>query len=265
MSDDEPIDDERSEWWRSFYDEAFADAVLMNDDAAEAQAAFLVEALELERGARVFDQCCGTGRLVLPLARRGLDVVGADLAEAYVARARERAGAEGLACDLRVADAFTHVVDPPCDGAFNWHTSFGYARDDAKNVEMLRRAYESLRPGGRFALDFPNVAGVMRGFQGAIVQRATVEQGTGAQGELLVVRESTLRLDEGLLDQRWTYVSPSGARHERRGATRLYLPHELRRLTEEAGFVDVRTFGDLDSSPVTLASPRSVVLARRPA
>lgn len=246
-------------WWDSLYDEHLADVLLERDAAAVAPVVeFLWRQLGLGPGARVFDQCCGIGSLALPLAARGLRVVGCDLAAGYIARAQASARAQGLELDLQVADAFTFVPNRPCDGAFNWWTSFGYSRDDARNLEMLRRAWESLRPGGVFALDTMNVPGVLHGF----ARRVNLARET-PQGLITLERESALDLERGLLHKRWTYDLPGGGGVTHDSTVRLHTPWELEALLRAAGFTAVEFVGDPMGGPLVLESPRCIALARR--
>ncbi len=251
---------EATGWWTTLYDDALADVLLDAADPAETEATaeFLVRALELAPGARVFDQCCGTGRLSIPLARRGFEVTGVDLIEAYVARARAAAERAGVVARFHAGDAFAWTPEAPCAGAFNWWTSFGYADDDATNVRMLARAHDALRPGARLALDFHNVAGLLRGFREHVVTRRQT-----AAGELVLLRESRVDLPRGRLEKRWCFFHPDGRRSAHDSAVRLYLPTELARLLEAAGFVDVRFCGDVRGGPLELDSERCIALARR--
>jgi SAM-dependent methyltransferase len=248
-------------WWETLYDEHCADVLLERDDPAEVErtVAFLIDALALDPGGRVFDQCCGIGSLAVPLAARGLEVIAVDQCEAYIARARRDAAARGVTVALHVADAFAFVPDRPCDAAFNWWTSFGYATDDRDNARMLSRAFEALRPGGRFALDVPNLAGVLRGFQPHVVTRRRTPR-----GEVLLVRESTVDLAAGALDKRWTYVLPDGRRVEHRSRLRLHLPHTIAELAAGVGFTDVTLLGGVDGAPLALDSGRCLLVATRP-
>ena len=248
-------------WWEPLYDDVLADVLLARTDPAElaATVAFLVELLHLEPGDRVFDQCCGIGSTSLPLARRGLAVIAFDQAPGYVERARRDAEAAGLELELRVADAFEHVVRPACRAGFNWWTSFGYADDDARNAAMLRRAFESLEPGGRFALDFMNVPGVLRAFE-----RHTVTRRDTVAGEVVLLRESAIDASAGALGKRWTWFLPDGRRVERTSRVRLYLPNTLVEMLRACGFADVELFGSVDTEPLDLDSPRCICVARRP-
>ena len=246
-----------SDWWSELYDDLLAEVLLDGTSDAEVDATvrFLVEALALAPGDRVFDQCCGVGRLAIPLARWGAEVVGVEQSARYIERARERARAAGVAPELTVGDAFAHVPSRPCAAAFNWWTSFGYLPDDDANARMLRRAYEALAPGGRFALDMPNVPALLAAFRPHEVTR---------RGEVLLLRESRLDLSRGLLHKRWTFVAPDGRRVERPSTIRLYTPDRLAALVEGVGFTGARVLGGVDGRPIALDSPRCIVVARRP-
>jgi len=247
----------RAPWWQTFYDENLADMLLEKTSAAEIAFAadFLIQTLALRDGDHVLDQCCGSGRLTWEMARRSYVMRGMDLIPCYIARAQSREPAGDNAPRFEVADAFVFKAEPPCHAVFNWWTSFGYADDDATNTLMLRRAYESLRPGGRYALDFMNVPGLYRHFLPHVVTRC---------GEVTLIRESTLDLAANVIRKQWTYFQPDGRRVVHHSAVRLYDPAALRRLFESAGFDEITFFGDVDASPLTLNSPRCIITARRP-
>ncbi|MBI3724482.1 class I SAM-dependent methyltransferase [bacterium] len=255
MSEHEP-------WWVSLYDELVLEMLIAHRDPAEIEqtVAFLEERLAIRAGDLVFDQCSGIGTLGIALAERGARVVGVDQARAYVERARREAEARSLDCAFFQGDAFEAVPARGCGAAFNWATSFGYAPDDRANARMLERALEALAPGGRFALDTMNVAGVLRDFQEHVVtKRETTE------GELVLSRESKIDLARGVIDKRWTFFLPGGERVERSSSVRLYLPHSLREMLERAGFEDVSLHGSVRGEALELDSPRCIAVARRPA
>src|SRR5262249_49923554 len=56
-------------------------------------------------GLKVLDVACGAGQTALPLARKGCQVTGLDLAANLVEAARKRAQAEGLAIQFDEGDA----------------------------------------------------------------------------------------------------------------------------------------------------------------
>lgn len=250
-------------WWALLYDELLAELMFDGADPAEAAetVALLRRAAVLWPGARVFDQGCGNGRLALPLLAEGAVVEGVDLIPAYTAAAAQRAQAAGLASGARfwAGDIAEALPSAPCDLALSWWTCLGYAPTDAENLRPLQRAFEALRPGGTYAIDTMNAAQVLRAFLPSVERRQA-----RPEGELRLVRESWIDLPAGVLHKRWRWALPEGATRERDSAVRLYLPHEWARLLGEAGFVDLRFFGDLSGGPLTEDSPRCIIFARRP-
>ena len=244
-------------WWVDFYD-LWLEAVLLDGTGAsttERTVDFLLATLDLGPGDVLYDQCCGNGRLSIPLAGRGLCVHGLDQASEYIERAKARALEAGVAADFVCGDAFEAVVGPS-DAVINWWTSFGYAKEDAQNLKMLQRARDSLRPGGKFALDFINVPGLLSRFAPAVVDRLS-----RGEEEILLLRESRLDLAYGTLHKRWTYVLPDGAQQVHHTAVRLYMPRDLADMLGQVGFANPVFYGDLDRSPLGLESPRCIVVA----
>jgi SAM-dependent methyltransferase len=94
-------------------------------------------------GQPALDLACGTGRLLLPLLRAGLDVDGCDISADMLALCREQAARERL--EPRLYTQASHELDLPrayrtiyiCD-------SFGIAG----GTTALRRCYQHLAPGG---------------------------------------------------------------------------------------------------------------------
>jgi SAM-dependent methyltransferase len=114
----------------------------------EQEVGFLVDALALEPGMRVLDVGCGPGRHARALAARGIDVVGLDVSERFVALARDGAPdhATFVCGDARCMgfDAEFDAVISLCQGAFGLVPG--------EDGEVLRRMVAALRPGGRGAM-----------------------------------------------------------------------------------------------------------------
>jgi SAM-dependent methyltransferase len=105
-----------------------------------------------ERGQPALDVACGTGRLLVPFLRAGLDVDGCDVSADMLALCREVAAREGLVPNLY--EQAIHELDLPrtyrtivvCGG-------FGLGATRDQDLEGLRRLHAHLEPGGTLALD----------------------------------------------------------------------------------------------------------------
>src|SRR5262245_36386130 len=95
-------------------------------------------------GKRALDYGCGHGMAAVVMARRGAAVSAFDLSEDYLAEARRRAAANGVAIDFRAADA--HRL-PFADESFDavWGNAILHHLDLSIAARELWRV---LRPGG---------------------------------------------------------------------------------------------------------------------
>ena len=109
----------------------------------------LAEALDLRAGQKVLDIAAGNGNATLAAARRWCEVTSTDYVESLLARARQRAEAEGLKVNFQKADA---EALPFADSSFDAVLStFGgmFSPDQGRAAsEMLRVC----RSGGRIGL-----------------------------------------------------------------------------------------------------------------
>ena len=114
---------------------------------------FLLPRLGLDGGGRLLDAGCGPGRHSLEFARRGVDVVGVDVAPRFVDLAREAAAAEGLSAGFRLGDLRTLDVEEDFDAVVTLcQGGFGLAGGDPEaDRDILSRLVRALRPGGRLA------------------------------------------------------------------------------------------------------------------
>ena len=109
----------------------------------------LAEALDLRAGQKVLDIAAGNGNATLAAARRWCEVTSTDYVESLLARARQRAEAEGLKVNFQKADA---EALPFADSSFDAVLStFGgmFSPNQGRTAsEMLRVC----RSGGRIGL-----------------------------------------------------------------------------------------------------------------
>jgi SAM-dependent methyltransferase len=109
----------------------------------------------------ILELCCGTGRVAIPLARSGFDIVGVDLFPAMLDRLRERLGSEPEPVAKRVTLVQQDVAKLSLDRndfglvilAFN---SLLCLTDFDAQINTLQGARRHLVRGGRIAVDAIN-------------------------------------------------------------------------------------------------------------
>jgi SAM-dependent methyltransferase len=104
-------------------------------------------------GGPVLELGVGSGRIAVPVAAAGIEVVGVDLSAGMLEVARESAALAGVAVDLRHGD----MRDPPVDGEFPLviapFRSLLHMETDADRRAALHAVGEHLVPKGRFVFD----------------------------------------------------------------------------------------------------------------
>ncbi|MBU7008147.1 class I SAM-dependent DNA methyltransferase [Phosphitispora fastidiosa] len=105
------------------------------------------------RADRIADLACGTGNTTLPLAARGYEVYGIDIAPAMLAKARQKAGEQGLAAVFLEQDMRDLELPVPMDLVTSYHDGLNYIISPDDLCLVFKKAYRSLRPGGLFIFD----------------------------------------------------------------------------------------------------------------
>lgn len=232
----------------------------------------------VEAGQPALDAACGTGRLLVPYLRAGLDVDGSDISEDMLDHARERVVREGLPAPALYAQAM-HELELPrryrtvlvCGG-------FGLGGQRAHDAEGLRRIYAHLEPGGTLVLDneVPYAGGdwgYWRSGERQGLPRPWRDQGdrrTLADGSEIELRTRLVDVDP--LAQRVAFDMRALlwrgdellAEEESSIAMTVYFTHELELMLERAGFVDVELRAGYEERAPTRDDDFVVFVARKP-
>jgi len=221
-------------------------------------------------GGSVLELACGTGRVLLPLARAGYDITGLDLSPYQLAVAKRKLAAEDEEVRKRVC-----LLEGDMS-AFGVGERFGLIIIPARAFQCLleradqRRCLEAcaahLRPGGLLAIDVFNPR----------LSRLTAEGGVEESGEEypgvdgVTVRE-TGHTDYDLANQsmvwhsRYECTAAEGAVtvHQCVLPLRYFFRFEMEWMLEACGFEVEALYGNFDRSPFTAESPEMIFVARR--
>jgi SAM-dependent methyltransferase len=106
---------------------------------------------ELADGGPALELGIGTGRIALPLSRRGVDVQGVELSPAMVARLRAQPGADGIG--VTVGDFARLTAERTFAVVYLLRNTITNLTTQDEQVECFRTAAAQLAPGGRFVVE----------------------------------------------------------------------------------------------------------------
>lgn len=232
--------------------------------------AFYVEETQRHDGP-ILELACGTGRVLIPIARAGQQVVGGDRSEQMLERCRIKVAAEppdvrervtlvaADMCNIDLAERFAAVIMP--------FRPFQHLVSVGEQLACLDGVRRHLATGGRLIFDVFNpdlrriAAPSMDEFDD--VPETTLPDGSRFHrtGRLAQVHRTLQVNDVELI----YYITPPGGATQRRVHAfkmRWFLRYELEHLLARAGFEITALYGDFSRAPLVDESPEIIVIAR---
>ena len=230
--------------WASVYDEQVG-----SQDPAPA-----VEFLAQRAGdGPVLELAIGTGRIALPLARRGIRVEGLDASAAMVERLRSKPGGEAI--PVLLGD----MAQVPLTGPFTlvylvFNTLFGLLTQ-VRQAECFRGVARVLAPGGRFVIEcfVPDLTRFDRG-QGVMARAVTEDSAT-----IEVSRHDAVAQRVTIQD----ITFDAAGVHLRPVAIRYAWPAELDLMAGQAGLTLAERYGGWDAQEFHAGSAQHVSVYQR--
>jgi SAM-dependent methyltransferase len=222
--------------------------------------------LAREASGPVLDICCGTGRILLPGLKAGVDIEGLDLFAPMLDTLRRKAREFGLKPRLHQADMssfdlprhFALIMIP-----FN---AFGHNMTQEAQIRCLSLCRQHLLPGGLLAFDtfFPSLAIIGTPQNTRVLEGEMPHPTTGLPMRMFDTRsfdrvaqvqhsinELELLDAEGRVQQ--VYRSEMRLRY--------IFKNEMELLLRAAGFARFEIFGDFDRRPLTREDDAMIVEA----
>lgn len=241
----------------SFTDPAFVEIYEQIDGDRTIDMEFYLEIASKARGT-VLEAGCGSGRILLNIAQRGIMIEGFDPSQAMLDVLKERAKKTGATLNVWQGDfstiksKYATVISP-----FN---SLMHLLDQDAQIDAFKRVYQSLETGGTFAFDIVNpytldIYDDSRQFESSFTragsdttteiwrwfEHAPISQ-TGSYHREFVSDDETLH---SVIDFRWSY------------------PSEIALLLRMSGFTSFEVFGGFNVEDLTDDATSQVWIARK--
>ena len=248
----------KADWWRDIFNANYlrTDGDVVEDpDITEADIDAFLELVDVGRDACILDLCCGQGRHLLELARRGFsNLYGVDRSHYLISRAKRVARQQGFVATFREGDARKlRFREDTFDLIYLAGNSFGYFESAEDDIVVLGELRRLLKPAGQLLIDFTDGDFLRDNFE--------ARSWEWIDKDYFVCRERTLSKDNARL------ISREVITHTRKGvvadqfyAERLYNADQIGALLAENGF-DV-----LEARPMSTVSKRNQdlgMMARR--
>lgn len=200
----------------------------------------------------IVDLGCGSGLWAEQLIRGGYSVFGIDISEAMIRLARRRAPR----AEFRIGSLFDFDL-PPCSGVTSLGECVNYLFDPNNDrqalIQLFRRVYDALIPGGVFIFDVAE--------PGQVAEGKTISGFTEGEDWMVLVEKKEER---GMLTRRIITFRKSGNHYRRSDEThcqQLYKSTDVARELRRAGFRvgRIRSYGEHP-----LLKARAGFIARKP-
>lgn len=219
-------------------------------------------------GGRVLEVMCGSGRLLVPLARAGLRLAGVDISGAMLALARERLQAAGVLERVELLEADIRVRAPqgPFGLAIVAVNSFMHLAGAADQLAALERVHAALAPGGLLAIDLFNPdPRTLAEQNGALILDKAFTLPDGARVQKFVAQQADLA--EQISYVTFIYDEIDARGQVRRSALpftmRWVYRYELEHLLARAGFALEAVYGSYDLDEYSGTSDLMLAVARK--
>jgi SAM-dependent methyltransferase len=235
---------------------------------------FFVQAAR-QSGGPVLELGAGTGRVLIPTARAGIDITGLDSSSAMLDRCRENLRTETAAVRSRITLAEGDLRTFGLKKQFSLITTpfrpFQHLLTVADQLSCLERVRQHLAPDGRFILDIfnpslPNLTADNMGQELGEEAVAVLPDGRRAVRRIKIVDRDLI--NQIIRSEIVYYVTHPDGRKERlvQPLAMRYLFHwEVEHLLARAGLAVEHIYGDYDRSPFGEKHPGELIFVTRPA
>ena len=215
-------------------------------------------------GGPVLELGCGSGRVLAALAGQVASVVGVDISQPMLDRARGRLR-DAHSVELRRGDMTRDLPSDSFSLVVLALDAFGYVSDRIDQCRLLEGVRQILSPCGLVVIDLVNPGWLCDQPDGvAVLQRSSDAPAVGAYVTKWMTRSLRWDLQELELRSFFDLTWPDGSLTRITDCARLryFSRYEMELLIERAGLQLEAVYGDYDAGPYEHGSPRMVFVAQ---
>jgi SAM-dependent methyltransferase len=224
---------------------------------------FYLEEAKRGRGP-MLELACGTGRLTIPIAQSGVEIVGLDQSASTLAYARTKAGDAGVNITWVEADCRQFDLGRKFALIFMPFNSMQHLHDHPSLASLFDNVGKHLAEGGRFIFDVfnPSVAILNRDPNQRYVER----QYEDPDGRGTITLEQTALYDDAAQVNRITWYFSRPEEKDFRVEQlhmRCFFPQEMDLLARANGFAVEEKFSNFERQPFAGGGMKQVMVCRK--
>jgi SAM-dependent methyltransferase len=218
-------------------------------------------------GHPMLELACGTGRLTIPVAQSGVEIVGLDLSASMLAHAGTKAKAAGVEIEFIEGDCRSFDLGRKFGLIFMAFNSMQHLHDYASLAALFANVRKHLAEGGRFVFDVfnPKIEILARSPEDRRLEREYQDpdgEGTMAFENSMVYNDaSQVSHIQCYFVRRDANGKEVGVRVEELHL-RSFFPQELDLLVRSQGFEVVEKFGNFERKAFGSRDPKQVVVCK---
>lgn len=197
------------------------------------------------RGGKICECACGTGNLTIPLQKLGFQVTGIDLSQEMLWIAAQKAREAGIGIPFVRQDMRQLRLHRPMDAVLATCDGVNYLMTDEDLLSFFKAAYAALKPGGGLFFDVSTPHKLRNILGNQIICEDTDEITYFWQNRY---SDKTETVDMHLC----FFVKQENGSYKRIDEEQKQKAHtagKLQLLMQQAGFVEIRAFGNASLSP----------------
>lgn len=218
---------------------------------------FYLKCINEKMNPKVLELCCGTGRLTIPISKKGIKITGVDNSKAMLGMAKHKARLENTSIVFIEADIRYLDLKTKYDIIFIPFNSIHHIYKNKDLFSVLRKITEYLESDGIFLFDCfnPDIRYIVNHEE---TKRFMCKYTTGKGKKVLINQSMKYESDSQINHIKWYYEIDGKLIPEQSLDMRMYYPQEMNTYLQMNGFEILHKYGDFDGSEFRSNSSKQI-------
>ncbi|MFD2588189.1 class I SAM-dependent methyltransferase [Croceitalea marina] len=217
--------------------------------------------LEKKKDGRILELCCGTGRLTIPLAKEGYNIVGVDNSVTMLEQAQIKA--DEIDASIKFIESDMRFLDLPevYDTIFIPFNSIHHLYDNQDFFRVMTNVKKNLKKDGYFLFDCfnPNIKYIV---QSETEEKIIAEYVTKDGREVIIKQTMVYESNTQINRIKWHYFINGEFDSAQNMDMRMFFPQELDQYLNTCGFEILHKFGGFNEETFDNTSEKQILVCK---